>query len=137
MASLDLDTLTHWLADNDVRLRPPASPQALNALRASYQGVIHPDLIRLYQAFDGCDRGDFEADSFFSIWPIAEGLAYAKERGLSRHFAFGDVDFSADVVLCALLDPDAPVRWRDGILPPAPTFGAFFDTLMAGRLWSA
>ena len=136
MADFDVDALKEWLIGHDVRLRPPALPEALNELRAAYQGVVHPDLIRLYQVFDGCDQGDFEVDSFFSIWPIAHGLTYAKERGLNRDFAFGDVDLSADVVLCSLLEPDAPVRWADGILPPAPSLGTFFDTLMAGRLWS-
>ena len=136
MAHFDIGALKHWLVEHDVHLRPPASTEALNELRAAYQGTVHPDIVHLYQAFAGCDRGDFEVDSFFSIRPVAEGLAYARERGLDRDFAFGDVCFSADVVLCSLLEPDAPVRWADGILPPSPSIGSFFDTLTTGRLWS-
>ena len=135
MAGFDIDALRRWLVERDVRLCPPATPEALNALRAAYPGAVHPDLIQLYQAFDGCDRGDFEANSFFSIWPIADGLAFAKERGLDRDFPFGDVDCSADVVLCSVLEPDAPVRWAWDMLPPAPSLRMFFDTLTAGRLW--
>lgn len=135
--TFDFDALAlkAWLIEHNVRLRPPATPEALRELRSAFPGDVHSDVINLYAAFDGCDQSDFEIDSFFTIWPIAKGLAYARERGLERDFAFGDVDLAADVALCSLLEPSAPVRWHDGILLAQPSFAAFFGTLRGGKLW--
>jgi hypothetical protein len=136
MSDFDPDALRKWLVDHDVRLRPPAPASELRALQSAYQGRVSVDLMQLYEAFDGCDQGDFELDSFFSIWPIEAGLAHANERGLEHEFAFGDVDLAADVVLFSMLPSVAPVRWHGGMLPSAESLGAFFATLTSGHFWS-
>ena len=136
MSDFDATALKAWLEEQDVRLRPPATSGALDELRSAFPGAVHPDVISLYEAFDGCDNYDFEVDSFFTIWPIARGLEYVREHHLRQDFPFADVDWSADVALCSLFHPEAPVKWHDGLLPAHPSFAAFFDTLKEGKLWS-
>lgn len=136
MALFDPTALRGWLIERDVRLCPPASENALEDLRSTFQGSVHPDVISLYQTFDGCDDGDFDAEHSFSIWPISKGLEYARKHGLTAVLPFADAEFSSDVALCSVLEPMAPVRWHDGMLPKHSSLASFFDAVQRGKLWS-
>jgi hypothetical protein len=131
----DAEALKAWLIGRDVRLRPPATPTVLADLQAAFRTPIHPDVIRLYSTFDGCEDYDFDAEYSFSIWPISMGLEFAKERGLSDVLPFADAEFSCDVALCSVMEPTAPVRWWGEMLPENRSLVDFFDTIRTGRLW--
>jgi hypothetical protein len=60
------------------------------------------------------------------------GLEYVKERDIRDRMAFADVSYSADVALSAVMEPDAPVAWHDGILPPCSSFADFWHAFMRG-----
>jgi len=133
MTRFDARAFKQWLEDHDVRLRPP-DPAALRGLRAMFGDAAHPDVVAMYEAFDGCDRDDFEVNSFLTIWPLARGLAYSQEHGLAEALAIADIECLADVALCSVLEPSAPVRWEGDILPARASFGQFWGALMDGSL---
>jgi hypothetical protein len=135
MSDFEPEALRDWLIDHDVRLRPPAEPRAMAALLSAFDGAVHPDVIAMYLTFDGCEQSDFEADSFLTVWSIEMGLEYIRERGIRDRMAFADVECAADVALCAVTTPDAPVTWHDGILPTNASFGAFWNVVMRGDVW--
>jgi len=134
MSDFDPEALRDWLVDRDVRLRPPADARATAALFSAFDGAVHPDVLAMYLTFDGCDQGDFEVDSFISIWPIEMGLEYIRERGIRDQMAFADVAFSADVALVSLMEPDAPVAWHDRVSPLCSSIADFWHGFMRGDL---
>jgi hypothetical protein len=126
-------TFKQWLIEHGVRLRPPADEASLRELLAILGGTVHPDLINLYEAFDGCDQGDFEVNSFVSFWPIREGIAFARERGFRNEFPIADVSISADIAVCSAPMPGAPVKWLWGMYEPSSSLSEFCQKLMTGR----
>jgi hypothetical protein len=134
MSQFDARAVKSWLVHRDVQVAPPARAAALTRLRSAYGQGISPDLIALYEAFDGCVKGDFEACSFITIWPLAQALDFSAERGLFPRLAFADWSFSSDVAACDTSLNRAPVHWIGGCKPGASTFAEFWAMLMRGDL---
>ena len=134
MIIFDAHRVKLWLEQRDVKVRPPASHAMLARLSEVFAGQGSFGLVRMYEAFDGFDDGDFEASSFISIWPLTEVLRYSSSEGLRGQLAFADWSFTSDVALCDITNPDEPVSWRDGCKPSATSLVHFWRGFMAGEL---
>ena len=117
-----------------VKLRPPASSETLSRLSEMVNSRSSSGLIEMYQTFDGCSEGDFDANSFVTIWPLAKALDFSNANNLQGQIAFADWSFACDVAVCNTLELNEPVTWLGQCKPSSRTFEHFWKQLEDGLL---
>ena len=131
MSSFDPTTIRDALRERGVVLNPPATVDALDRLSRWAGDALQPEVIALLREFDGFSDGDFEAESFVSVWPINKALAddWTKRPTL----AFSDWSLNAIVFGFDPVSGGPVVSIEDG-RQVAPTYRDFWPLLLADRL---
>jgi hypothetical protein len=126
--SIDAPELRRVLLSRGVALNPPASADTLDRLARWAGGTLHADVAEVLKEFDGFASGDFEIESFISVWPTATALTddWSKPPTL----AFSDWFISAFVFG---VDPSAggPVVNIEAGKVVAPTYADFWSLLLS------
>lgn len=134
MVEFDLAQVKQWLLSREVRLCAPVDPAEIAKAQHIFAGQFPASLLKMYESFDGFADGDFEAESFISIWPLSKSLNFAQEQSQRDTLAFADWSFECDVAICQILDPAAPVSWIGGCKPDSGSFKDFWAMFRRGQL---
>lgn len=131
MSSFDPKTIRDKLRERGVALNPPATVDAFYRLSRWAGNSLQPDVIALLREFDGFSNGDFEAESFVSVWPIDKALGddWTKRPTL----AFSDWSLNAIIFGFDPVNGGPVVSIEDG-RKVAPTYSDFWPLLLADRL---
>ncbi|MDC7683921.1 hypothetical protein PQU92_11590 [Asticcacaulis sp. BYS171W] len=131
MQPFDPKAIREALLAKNVALNPPAKEETLNRLMVWAGGVIHPDVRRLMNEFDGFTDGDFEADSFVSVWSMDQAM---QDNGSKQPIlAFADWSLSSFVFGFNPLTGGSVINTFDGSII-APSYAEFWSLLLADRL---
>lgn len=132
MSTFDPKMIRDALRDRGVVLNPPATVDALDRLKRWAGDALQPDVIALFREFDGFLDGDFEAESFVSVWPIDKALAHYWTR--RPMLAFSDGSLNAVIFGFDPVNGTSVISLEDG-RQVAPTYRDFWPLLLADRLF--
>ena len=131
MIGFDPGAIRDALRERNVALNPPITSDALDRLTRWAGDALHADVIALLREFDGFSDGDFEAESFVSVWPVDKAIG----DDWTKHPTLAFSDYSLNSILFGF-DPvtgGAVVSIEDA-RQVAPTYRDFWSLLLADRL---
>jgi hypothetical protein len=131
MTSFDPRAIRDALRERSVALNPPITIEALDRLTRWAGDALHVDVIALLREFDGFSDGDFEAQSFVSIWPVDKAI----EDDWTKHPMLAFSDWSLNAILFGF-DPvtGGSVISIEDARQVAPTYRDFWSLLLTDRL---
>lgn len=103
------DKLSHELECLGVTLNPPAAEELIETLVIRCGGSLHPDIINLYQTFNGFANEDFDALSMVGIWTIERIVSTEDSYYQNEMMPFADFCLDLDVYCCSRSNPTLPV----------------------------
>jgi hypothetical protein len=131
MPNFDPRIIRDALIGRGVALNPPVTVDTLGRLTHWTGQALHADVVELLREFDGFSNGDFEAQSFVSVWPVDKAIAdyWTKHPTL----AFSDWSINAIIFSC---DPvrGGPVISIEDARQVAPTYRDFWSLLLMDKL---
>jgi len=133
MEPISPQELKSKLLSREVRLNPPATAEQIAALVAVAPN-IHPQVLEIYETFNGFEDEDFDAGSFTGFWTIEKIVQSDQEFFALGRIPFADWSYDSDVYVHNAADPREPVHsFFDGRVI-APSLWEFWRMLTSGEL---
>ncbi|WP_423606930.1 hypothetical protein [Sphingomonas sp. MS122] len=112
-------------------LNPPITIDALDRLTRWAGDALNADVVALLREFDGFSDGDFEEQSFVSVWPVDKAI----RDDWTKHPTLAFSDWSLNAILFGFSPvTGGPVISIEDARQVAPTYREFWSLLLTDRL---